>query len=59
MEREYGCDVFEYASDLVDGRRRGIFVDGSQEREVIALQLQDDIDAVERIGGVGRCSWAK
>ena len=52
MEREYGCDVFEYASDLVDGRRRGIFVDGSQEREMIALQLQDDVNAVERIGGV-------
>jgi hypothetical protein len=48
--------VREHAQDFVDGRVRAVLVKRLQESEMHALQLQDDVGAIERVGVVCRCS---
>jgi hypothetical protein len=49
-------DVGEQVQYLVDGRVRGVLIKRPQQSEMHALQLQDDVGAIERVGIVIRCS---
>ena len=49
-------DVGEQVQYLVDGRVRGVLIKRLQQSEMHALQLQDDVGAIERVGIVSGCS---
>jgi hypothetical protein len=52
-------NIWEYVQNFVDGRVRGVLIKRPQKSEVQALQLQDDINALERVSIVSRCTRAE
>jgi adenylosuccinate synthase len=52
-------NIWECVQNFVDGRVRGVLIKGPQKSEVQALQLQDDINALERVSIVSRCTRAE
>lgn len=59
VERPNFDNIWEYVYNSVDGRMRGVLIKGPEKSEVHALQLQDDINALERVSIVSRCTRAE